>query len=35
MNKSFIRYILGTILKAEGVFLLLPVIIAAIYREGT
>jgi trk system potassium uptake protein TrkH len=35
MNKSFIRYILGTILKAEGVFLLLPVVIAAIYREGT
>jgi trk system potassium uptake protein TrkH len=35
MNKSFIRYILGTILKAEGVFLLLPVVIAAIYREST
>ncbi len=33
MNKSIIRYILGTILKAEAVFLLLPCIVAVIYRE--
>jgi trk system potassium uptake protein TrkH len=33
MNKSVIRYILGTIIKAEAAFLLLPCLTALIYRE--
>lgn len=33
MNSSMIRFILGTILKTEAVLLLLPCIIAVIYRE--
>ena len=34
MNTSIIRYILGYIIKLEGIFLLLPCIIALIYREN-
>ena len=33
MNGSIIRYILGQILKTEGVMMLLPCIVALIYRE--
>lgn len=33
MNSSMIRYILGNVLKIEGLLLLLPVIVAGIYRE--
>ncbi len=33
MNSSMIRYILGNILKFEGLFLLLPAIVSGIYRE--
>ena len=33
MNSSIIRYILGHIIKLEGIFLLLPCIIAIIYKE--
>lgn len=33
MNTSIIRYVLGNILKLEGVILLLPCIIAGIYHE--
>ena len=33
MNTSIIRYIVGYIIKLEGVFLLLPCIIALIYQE--
>ncbi len=33
MNSSIIRYILGYILKLEGIFLLLPCVIALIYKE--
>lgn len=33
MNSSIIRYILGYILKLEGMFLLLPCVIALIYKE--
>lgn len=33
MNKSVIRYILGYILKIEALLLLLPILIAIIYRE--
>jgi len=33
MNNSIIRYILGHIIKLEGIFLLLPCIIALIYKE--
>ena len=33
MNTSIIRYILGHIIKLEGFFMLLPCIIALIYRE--
>ncbi len=33
MNFSVIRYILGSVLCCEGVFLLAPAIVAAIYRE--
>lgn len=35
MNSSIIRYILGQVLKIEALFLLLPCIIAIIYREKT
>ena len=33
MNSSIIRYILGQVLKIEGLFLLLPAIISGIYLE--
>ena len=33
MNISIIRYILGQVLRLEGLFLLLPCIVALIYRE--
>ena len=33
MNKSIVLYILGTVLKIEGVFLLLPCLVALIYQE--
>ena len=33
MNSSMIRYILGHIIKLEGLFLLLPCLIAIIYQE--
>ena len=33
MNSSIIRYILGHIIKLEGIFLLLPCIISLIYHE--
>lgn len=33
MNSSIIRYILGYVLKIEGILLLLPCLIAVIYRE--
>ncbi len=33
MNRSVIRYILGSILKTEAVLMLLPCIVAVIYRE--
>lgn len=33
MNSSIIRYILGSVLKIEGVLLLLPCIVAVCYRE--
>ncbi len=35
MNTSIIRYIIGYILKIEALFMLLPCIVAAIYREQT
>lgn len=35
MNVSIIRYILGWVLKIEAVFLLLPCIVALIYRENS
>ena len=34
MNSSIIRYILGYVLKMEGVLLLLPCLVALIYREA-
>lgn len=34
MNKSIIRYILGTILKTEGFLMILPCIVAIIYHES-
>ena len=33
MNRSMIRFLLGGVLKIEGLLLLLPIIIALIYRE--
>lgn len=33
MNTSIIRYILGQVLKIEGLFMLLPCIVAIIYKE--
>ena len=33
MNKSMIAYILGWILKLEGLFMLIPILVAIIYRE--
>ena len=33
MNSSIIRYILGSVLKIEGLFLFLPAGIACIYHE--
>lgn len=33
MNTSIIRYILGQVLKLEGIFLLLPCLVAGIYQE--
>lgn len=35
MNRSIIRYILGHVLKIEGILLLLPCLIAVLYRETT
>ena len=34
MNTSIIRYVLGQVLKMEGLFMLLPCIVAMIYRES-
>lgn len=34
MNKSIIRYILGTILKTEGFLMILPCLVAIIYHES-
>ena len=33
MNRAIIRYILGIVLKIEGVLMLLPCIVALIYQE--
>ncbi len=33
MNKSIVRYILGTVLKIEGMLLMLPCLVALIYQE--
>lgn len=33
MNKSMIRYILGQVLRIEGLLMLLPCVVAVIYRE--
>ena len=33
MNSSIIRYILGYVLKIEGFLMLLPCVVAVIYRE--
>ena len=33
MNKSMIQYILGYILAMQSALMLLPVVVAAIYRE--
>ena len=33
MNKSIIRYIMGRVLQFEGLFMLLPAIVAAVHRE--
>ncbi len=35
MNKSIIRYILSRVVQFEGLFLMLPVIVAIIYKEKT
>ena len=35
MNTSVIRYVLGQVLKIEGLFLLLPCIVAVIYKESS
>lgn len=35
MNKSMIAYILGWIMRLEGLFMLIPVLVAAIYRESS
>ena len=34
MNSSIIRYILGNVLKTEAALLLLPCLIALLYRES-
>lgn len=34
MNSSVIRYVLGYILKIEGIMLLFPCIVALLYRES-
>lgn len=34
MNRSIIRYILGTVVKLEGIFLFFPVIVSLIYQES-
>lgn len=34
MNYSIIRYVLGTVLKFEALFLCLPLVVALFYREG-
>ena len=34
MNTSIIRYVLGQVLKIEGLFMLLPCLVALIYREN-
>lgn len=33
MNKQMIRYILGQVLRIEGILMLLPCVVAVIYRE--
>lgn len=33
MNRSMIRYVVGTVLCIEGIFLLLPMLVGLIYRE--
>ena len=33
MNYSIIRFVLGWIIKVEGIFLLFPVLVALIYKE--
>ena len=33
MNNAMIRYILGQVLRIEGILMLLPCIVAVIYRE--
>ena len=33
MNGSMIRYILGQVLRIEGILMLLPCIVAVIYQE--
>ena len=35
MNTSIIRYILGQVLRVEGLFLLLPCLVSVIYRESS
>ena len=33
MNSSIIRFVLGNVLKIEGLFLLLPALVSGIYLE--
>ena len=33
MNSAMIRYVLGNVIKLEGLFLLLPCVISLIYQE--
>ena len=35
MNSSIIRFVLGYVLKMEAVLMLLPCIVAVLYREQT
>lgn len=35
MNTSIIRYVLGQVLKIEGLFMLLPCLVALLYKEGS
>ena len=34
MNSSIIRYVLGQVLKIEGILMLLPCLVALIYQES-